>query len=119
MPQQWKIDRLVALAGFQGVREGMQGRRPAFSGACGNSWWNSTSERPSIIRHFSAQVCGDRGNRHLAPDYRLHNLVSCQTVATMKAKHQSTVNTSGLELRFLHISKVDSRGILHHGDYCY
>lgn len=87
-----EIDRLIALAVFQGVREGIRGRRPAFSSASGNSWWNSTSERPIIIRHFSAQVCRDWGNRHLTPDSRLHNIVSCQTVVMMKLKHhQSTV----------------------------
>lgn len=49
-----ETDRLVVLAGFQGVREGVQGRRPAFSGACGDSWWNSTSER---AKHNQTFLC--------------------------------------------------------------
>ena len=98
-----EIDRLVALAGFQAAREGIQGRRPAFSGACGNSWWNSTTERPSIIRHFSAQVCGDRGSRHLASDYRLHNRASCQAVAMMIPKtHQAAVTPQAGNQSFLY-----------------
>lgn len=71
----------------------MLGRRSDFNGAGGNSWWNSTLQRPSVFRHLPAQVCGARGTRPLAPEYPLHNLVSCQTVAMMKPKHYKSAVT--------------------------
>lgn len=61
-----------------------------------------SSERPSIIRHLSAQVCGDWGARHLAPDYQLHNRVSCQTVAMMKPKHHQTTVTPQARIPFFY-----------------
>lgn len=81
------------------ARGGMYGRRAAFSSECGNSWWNSTSERPSIIRHLSIQVYGDRGKPPSHP--WLHNLVSCQTVAMMKPKHHQSAVTPRARLQLV------------------